>query len=88
MCVWGGGGGGRGGEGGGSGSSPNTFSPTGTNSCDAFFPRSLSNDVFPSTTFLTSGQDASCVFHQPRQNRWFVAEWFICAAVNVTYDGF
>ena len=58
----------------------NNFSPNGTN-C-------LSNDVFPSTTFLTSGLDASCMFHQPWQNRWFVAEWFICAAVNVTYDGF
>ena len=41
----------------------------------------------PVTTVLTSGQDASCMFHQPRQDKRFVAEWLLRAALNVTLDG-
>ena len=42
---------------------------------------------FPVTTFLTSGQDASCMFHQPRQIWPVVPECFLCAAFSVTFDG-
>ena len=30
----------------------------------------------PVTTLLTSGQNASCMSHQPRQNKRFIDEWF------------
>ena len=41
----------------------------------------------PVTTVLTSGQDASSVFHQPRKDKRFVAEWLLRAALNVRLDG-
>ena len=39
------------------------------------------------TTLLASGQDSSIMFHQPRQDRRFVAGWFLRAAPNVAVDG-
>ena len=65
----------------------NTFSPNRTCSCVGFLPCNLSHGVFPSRPFLTSGQDASCMFHQPRQNWPVVPECFLCAASSVTFDG-
>ena len=59
----------------------NTFSRNGTNYYVGFLPCSLPNGV------LTPGQDASCTFHQPRQNKRFIADWFLCASLNVTLDG-
>ena len=57
----------------------NTFSPSGTNSCDGFSPCSLSSGVFQSRPFLTPGQDACCTFHQRRQNWRVLPEWILCA---------
>ena len=36
--------------------------------------------------FLTHGQDATCVFHQPRQDWRGFSEFLLRAACNVAFD--
>ena len=57
-----------------------------TNSCVGFLPFSLSKGVFPSRPIMTPGQKAPCMFHQPRQDKRFVTDSLLRAALNVTLD--
>ena len=58
---------------------------------DEFLCRLLAMQSFgwhlPVTTLLTSGQDATCMLHQPQQKGRFIAEWLLRAALNVALDG-
>ena len=54
------------------------LSPNGTTYCDGFLPCTS-----PVATLLTSGQDAACMFHQPRQNWRVVTECFLCWHVMI-----
>ena len=45
----------------------NTLSPNGRNSCDFFLVMQSLECCSPVSTFLTPGQDDTCVFHQPRK---------------------
>ena len=58
-----------------------TGQPPVTVSCHAV----SQNGVLPSRPF--TGQDATCMFHQTRQDGRLVSEFFSCAALNMAFDG-
>ena len=51
-----------------------------------FLADAVSRKVSSDTTFLTPGQDGTCVFHQPRQEWRVFSEFFLRAAFKVAFD--